>query len=419
MLLQKTFHRICIYGETINEPRFEPFKVMWLQIFGTAIMVVASREIHAPEIVVLQRTTGSSSIQSILWTDEPSAHVAVSAMKAGASDFIEMSSKRSLELLLQRIDELLSLAAADSLSNRRICPNPRELDFVAHAATSREVLSRALSIACSQNSIAVLLGPRGSGRSTLGKWIHAQRPFSASYHEIDTTLWDQRTEKLFDGSDTLLSCSSTVLLEHCELTATDILEAAERWIAPSNPTDAQLLVGTYCPETAEAWRRLTGAEILEIPPLAERIEDFFPLISLFQRAVDKKYLAQAIEFDSALIKILQSFQWPGNIKQLKSSLTDALSFPAEQFDSILPSLSMSAQEVSALSVAQRMFLRTVLWNNERWERYAQSRPVSVSVMACRKAVHDAAGNLRIAAAKLGTSIQDVRAKLDSSIEGPR
>ncbi len=56
---------------------------------------------------------------------------------------------------------------------------------------------------------------------------------------------------------------------------------------------------------------------IRIPPLRERREDIVPLINYFLKMIKEKYgIYRNIEEES--LKILQSYDWPGNVRQLKN-----------------------------------------------------------------------------------------------------
>ena len=52
---------------------------------------------------------------------------------------------------------------------------------------------------------------------------------------------------------------------------------------------------------------------IEVPPLRERREDIFPLAWHYLKQYNQKY-KQSKTLSSELIKILESYRWPGNVR---------------------------------------------------------------------------------------------------------
>jgi len=61
-----------------------------------------------------------------------------------------------------------------------------------------------------------------------------------------------------------------------------------------------------------------------LPPLRKRIEDIPPLTEHFLKKICKDRIAPTIDKDAYLI--LQKYEWPGNIRQLKNVIEKAIAF---------------------------------------------------------------------------------------------
>jgi len=55
---------------------------------------------------------------------------------------------------------------------------------------------------------------------------------------------------------------------------------------------------------------------IHIPPLRERMEDIGPLAHLFLNKINNKYKLNK-KFSSGIIHVLESYQWPGNIREME------------------------------------------------------------------------------------------------------
>ena len=66
-----------------------------------------------------------------------------------------------------------------------------------------------------------------------------------------------------------------------------------------------------------------------VPPLRERIDDIYLLFKKFATDFAEKYRMPAINLDEEAIKILETYEWPGNIRQLKN-ITEQISIIEKQ-----------------------------------------------------------------------------------------
>jgi DNA-binding NtrC family response regulator len=60
--------------------------------------------------------------------------------------------------------------------------------------------------------------------------------------------------------------------------------------------------------------------LIEIPPLRERKEDIPPLAEFFLEKYAKKYNKKGLSLSSATLNKLQSYHWPGNIRELQHTV---------------------------------------------------------------------------------------------------
>ena len=74
---------------------------------------------------------------------------------------------------------------------------------------------------------------------------------------------------------------------------------------------------------SDLYFRLNIFEIL-IPPLRERVKDIAPLVHYFVKSFSDKINKKSLEFDSDFLQQLESYQWPGNIRELKNVIERAV-----------------------------------------------------------------------------------------------
>jgi DNA-binding NtrC family response regulator len=118
---------------------------------------------------------------------------------------------------------------------------------------------------------------------------------------------------------------------------------------------------------------------IDIPPLRERQEDIPSLVRTFVERLNKFSLKQIENVDSEVLRVLQAYEWPGNIRELEnlierayvleaSSILTKASFPTEFFAGEKPastrpsSYSGMLEDVRrrAVEAAERTYLDALL-----------------------------------------------------------
>ena len=362
-------------------------------------------------------------IPTILWTDEPSIYAAVNALKLGAVDYIKIDSPRSLQQVIQCIEACLASRPAPEVSSMgELFPAP----LVYEARSARLSLALAHSAARQNKRIVVLLGPSGVGRNSLGRYMHRQRQRPGVLTEIDFSIWPYDVSRIF-GSDNqrvnipLLAHSASVIIVHMESDTGELLEAAGPFashVASSLITDAMLILGTTCKETARTWHRVLGADIIEIPSLGERCEDIIPLLCQLKSEACRLNPEKIPDFDAVVIKALSEMNWPGNIRQFRASLLDALSMPRQLLQCMvqedarnLPQEYAVLKENFSLDHNQGILLASVALAKERWHRFSFLESCVPQPLLARRVLEESGGSLRIASGRLGTSVSQLRKAL--------
>jgi DNA-binding NtrC family response regulator len=102
---------------------------------------------------------------------------------------------------------------------------------------------------------------------------------------------------------------------------------------------------------------------IHIPPLRERKEDIIPLAEYFINKHALKLLGRNLELDKSAVKLLEQFDWPGNVRQLENTIIKALaivdekdeSLSSEHFDSISQNNKSGLTDDSHYENAKREF----------------------------------------------------------------
>jgi DNA-binding NtrC family response regulator len=374
--------------------------------FGTALDILTE----------LKSDNAVPSSKAVIWTDEPSVSVAIQAMKLGAVDYVEIGSPNSLEKVLEAIDRSLRDLgeAAPTQQNSRLAQN-----FEAPVGQNKAfqaALSVATSLAVRNQNIVVLLGATGTGRNTVARYIHSQRTHAGALIEVDFDLFPGELaeicgDKRLQLATPYLSHAATVMLDHVECDTGELLSTVEqqraRILGQHGAETPLLVVGTTVPETAQAWYRLAAAEIIELPTLSERVDDLLPLMQRFAAEAHPSGKAPRLRFSVPLLEHLTEQEWPGNVRQFRAAVIEAITAPAPAEDSDTDDNTNGGG--SKLSRAETAFYRAAIAAKLRWERYQREQQVALPhAFAARRALDDAAGNFRIAAAHLGVTIPALR-----------
>jgi two-component system, NtrC family, response regulator AtoC len=157
---------------------------------------------------------------------------------------------------------------------------------------------------------------------------------------------------------------------------------------------------------------------LQLPPLRERKEDIPILLDYLLELYNEKYNCQARPLSSPVLRILQDYHWPGNIRELENLIkryvilgsdeaitTELLSREQTHFKPEIPlDGSVSLKKVTRQAVRElerQVILRSLQANN--WNRKRVARALSISYRALLYKIRDAGlsssrGSRRAAAA---------------------
>jgi two-component system response regulator AtoC len=81
---------------------------------------------------------------------------------------------------------------------------------------------------------------------------------------------------------------------------------------------------------------------IDLPPLRDRKEQIIPLSRYFLDLYQKKYQRSAGSLSPGLLKALQNYSWPGNIRELENTIKGLVLFNKEE--SVLKKLSVQSSD---------------------------------------------------------------------------
>jgi two-component system response regulator AtoC len=290
---------------------------------------------------------------------------AVEAMKLGAYDFlIKPFHIADMVNTIQRAREMLALRVRvrDTVEHAK-----GRYDFgrlVTHSPVMREVLEMARRAAESDHTTILIQGESGTGKEVLAKAIHynsprAQAPLiSLNCAALPDTLLEselfgyepgaftdarRRKEGLIEKAsggtlflDEIGNTSASLqakLLRVLEdgifnrLGGTKPIHADVRIIAATNKVLKEAVTEGGFRE--DLFYRLNVVPLF-IPPLRERCEDILPLALDIMQYFNKELKKSFVGFTPAAATLLESYPWPGNIRELRNVIERTMILSSEE-----------------------------------------------------------------------------------------
>lgn len=137
---------------------------------------------------------------------------------------------------------------------------------------------------------------------------------------------------------------------------------------------------------------------LYLPPLRERQEDIAPLAAHFVELIARRYGLQTPVFSEAAVQLLQSYHWPGNIRELQHVVERAVMLsPHGQIDSA----QLMLQTATLVETEQRSV-----------DNLSQMTLEQVEKLLIEKALERTAGNVSRAARELGLTRMAMRYRME-------
>ena len=318
----------------------------------------------------LDTTSGEEGLEFLAWLQQQKVEAAVVAMTAwsnvelavramqlGAGDFIEKpwKNQRLLQVISQQL-ELSGLKVLNKKLQQRLEPKDSSDEYQWRSSCMLELMEQVKSVAQADVSI-LLTGENGTGKSQLAEYIHqvSNRQsgplISVNMGAISESLFESemfghkkgaftdaksdrigRFELAKGGSLFLDEIANIPLSQQAKLLR--VLESREyeavgasqtqltdvRIISATNANCSELIAKDEFRE--DLFYRLNTIEF-KLPPLRERIEDILPLASYLLARYTHKYNKQEMEFDKEAQKLLKTYHWPGNIREMSHLLERA------------------------------------------------------------------------------------------------
>lgn len=296
------------------------------------------------------------TIVVILFTAFGDVHLAVNAMKEGASDFILKPWDN--DKLMATIKSAVKLSISQKESRKLMGHNEyleeeikqSQNPIIGNSPAFEEIMGTIAKVAPTDANV-LITGENGTGKSLLARQIHAQSnrkneafvtvdlgSLSESLFESELfgykkgAFTDAKTDK--PGRMSTANGGTLFLDEIGNLSAAlqvKLLNALqEKKITPlgsnrSEQLDIRLITATNRPldeliankEFREDLLYRINTITLEMPPLRNRKEDIRQLATSFLKRFEKKYKRENLQMTPDFIKKIKGYSWPGNIRELE------------------------------------------------------------------------------------------------------
>ena len=285
-----------------------------------------------------------SEVPIIMMTGHGTIETAVKAMREGAYDFLEkpFQSERLLLLITRAFEAYNLMSENKELKSKSL----EEFELIGTSSLIQN-LNDTISKIAPTNSRIIISGASGTGKETIARTIHKQSsrpkgPFvsfnclSAKSEELDKILFGFETEKDIKIGLLEKAHHGTLLLEEIGAISLEIQSklvkflhhgAIERtYSAKKISIDCRIIVSTT-QNLLELVALKTFREDLfyrlnivplNVPMLNKRLEDIEPLVVHFIQYYSKINNKPLKSLTSDAITALQSYSWPGNVRQLKN-----------------------------------------------------------------------------------------------------
>lgn len=268
----------------------------------------------------------NADIEVVVMSGHGNIETAVAATKLGAFNFIEKPLS---------IDTVLRIV--DSAVQARRAKEPKVTDAVDvmldGASKGIQRVRRAIRRAAKDIGPLLIAGERGTGKRFIARMIHKNgiseeegfRPVHCRslFPVAEAGEWEETLERLVPGA-----FQGTVYLDGLEQLPMAEREGFLARFLGYAKDSIRLMVsldhmGTPKDKAyARALATQIGADVIHLPSLRERKEDILPLANRFLNECSEIGRYEK-KFSEDVITLLEDYDWPGNIAELKGAVTKA------------------------------------------------------------------------------------------------
>ncbi len=346
----------------------------------------------------------NADVEVVVMSGHGSIDAAVTATKLGAFHFIEKP--LSIDSVLSVVDSAVQTRRAKEFRANDI------VDAMLDGAGRKiQGIRKAVRRAAKGSGALVISGEKGTGKRVVARAIHMSgaakkeefRPVHCASLPPASAKgeWEKELERLLPAA-----FRGTAYLDGLEqLPARERERLIRRVLARAN--DSLRLIASFdhagIPKDRSAAQGLaekTGADLIYLPPLRSRREDISLLAEKFlderaEEAGDEK------EFSEEVMAILEEYDWPGNVAELKGTVTSAArSSPGveiliEHLPSSMREVPHPEAEASESGAVSRFHIERTRWERQYlsfhlerrgWDVKKTARAVGVSEAALKRKI---------------------------------
>ncbi len=327
------------------------------QAFDLAFLDLRLREMSGldllPRLLAL-----NPQLPIVMITAYATIQTAVEAIKRGARDYLPKPfTPAQIRHLVSGLAERLHLSRQVEELQERLKEAVPELILETASPKMRAILELAARVASTPATV-LLLGENGTGKGVLARWLHAQSPRAQGPFVVvscPTLSEELLASELFghvqgaftgavrDREGRLQAAhGGTLFLDEVSEMSLGLQAKFLRFLQEkqfervgenrTRQADVRVLAATnrHLEEEVKAGRfredlffRLNVVQIL-LPPLRERREDIPLLAKRFLDFSARQMGRPTPELSAAALKALESYSWPGNIRELRNVLERAV-----------------------------------------------------------------------------------------------
>jgi two-component system nitrogen regulation response regulator NtrX len=286
----------------------------------------------------------NSELPIIIISGHGTIDIAMNAMRKGAFDFIEkpfvidrllLTCTRALEFFKLKIEN-------DSLRNDRLSSDIFSVGISTFANTIKATIDKIAN----SNSRVFIKGPIGVGVDAIAYRIHQKSPRKdrnfvsiSCISDADSITFSNDlfgTEKSYGYIEK--ANGGTIFLENVDRLSPDsqrklllfVQRGKYQLLSRNVFSDVRIICSTITSDSSkiadfnqELFYRLKISEI-NVPSMTERREDIIPMINWYMSRAEELFGLKPKAFSDNALMILQSYDWPGNIQQIKNVVESSL-----------------------------------------------------------------------------------------------
>jgi two-component system, NtrC family, response regulator PilR len=374
----------------------------------------------------------ASDVPVAVITAHGNVELAVRALKVGAFDFV--SKPLDLADLRKLVEQAIKLASHDQESDTAVITTPRLLGRSRAMDDLREMIGR---VARSQAPVHIT-GESGTGKELVAQLIHESSPrrdgpfvpvncgaipqelmeselFGHKRGSFTGAIADKQGLAQAAEGGTLFLDEVADLPLHMQVKLLRLIQ--ERAVRPLGeqhevPVDVRILSATHKDLAAlvasggfreDLYYRVNVIEI-KVPPLRDRIEDVGDLASAILAKLAKRMKSERPELSPEALRLLKSYHYPGNVRELENMLERALT--------LCVGGKITAEDIrirQTPSVAPAAPASTVVAADERGDLDARFEHIERDAIV--RALEQARYNKTAAAKALGISFRALRYRI--------